>query len=123
MKFYGRLFTFGMFLDALFEAACLAYCNQEENAPADELSNAPPPTIPAEALCMLLERMELSKGFNSFERKTSRPHTSRTSLLPPKQFIRKIAELKFEQLEGTSVRGASPESVRPEEAKISGSPG
>ena len=123
MKFYGRLFTFGMFLDALIEAACLAYCSEGENAPVDDTSNPTAPIIPAEALCLLLERMELSKGFNSLERKTSRPHTSKTSLLPPKHFIRKIAELKFEQLEGTSMRGTSPQAKHVEETKTTGSPG
>jgi hypothetical protein len=51
-------------------------------------------------LCLLLERMELSKGFINFEKKTFKPHMSRTSLLPSKPLIRDIAHAKLQQMEG-----------------------
>jgi hypothetical protein len=38
--------------------------------------------INSEKLCLLLERMELSRGFLNFAQKTHRPHTSKMSLLP-----------------------------------------
>lgn len=40
--------------------------------------------LEAEMLGLLLERMELSKGFNNLEKRTNRPHTSRITLLPRK---------------------------------------
>ena len=38
-------------------------------------------------LCLMLERMELSKGFSTIEIKTNRPHTSKITLLPSKAVI------------------------------------
>jgi len=40
--------------------------------------------LEAEMLCLLLERMELSRGFGNLEKKTNRPHTSKITLLPRK---------------------------------------
>jgi hypothetical protein len=36
--------------------------------------------------------MELSDGFANLEKKTSRPHTSKTSLLPPDQLVMKVMQ-------------------------------
>jgi len=47
---------------------------------------------PIERLCLLLERMELSTGFHNLEKKTSRPHTAKTSLIPAKGCLRNIQE-------------------------------
>lgn len=33
-------------------------------------------------LCLLLERMEVSGGFTSFEKRTNKPHTNKNTLLP-----------------------------------------
>ncbi len=49
--------------------------------------NNPCILIDAEMLCLLLERMELSKGFLNFEKKTYKPHTSRLTLLPSKNTL------------------------------------
>ena len=49
----------------------------------NDMSN-PNKLIDAEMLCLLLERMELSKGFMNFEKKTFKPHTSKITLLPSK---------------------------------------
>jgi hypothetical protein len=43
--------------------------------------------IDAEMFCLLLERMELSKGFMTFEKKTFKPHTSKITLLPSKSVL------------------------------------
>jgi hypothetical protein len=43
--------------------------------------------LEAEMLCLMLERMELSKGFSTIEIKTNRPHTSKITLLPSKAVI------------------------------------
>jgi len=46
--------------------------------------------IDAEMFCLILERMELSKGFMNFEKKTFKPHTSKITLLPSKSVINQI---------------------------------
>lgn len=46
--------------------------------------------IEAEMFCLILERMELSKGFMNFEKKTFKPHTSKITLLPSKQTLAQI---------------------------------
>jgi hypothetical protein len=40
--------------------------------------------LDVEMFCLLLERMELSKGFINFEKRTFKPHTSKITLLPNK---------------------------------------
>jgi hypothetical protein len=45
----------------------------------------------AEMLCLLLERLELSRGFNNLEKKTNRPHTSKITLLPSKNVINHLS--------------------------------
>ena len=49
---------------------------------------------------MLLERMELSKGFNNFEKKTFKPHTSKITLLPSKTIINQIGMAKCTAVDG-----------------------
>ena len=46
-------------------------------------------------LCLLLERLELSKGFNGLEKKTNRPHTSKITLLPSKAVIKHLTQAKI----------------------------
>lgn len=41
-------------------------------------------------VCLLLERMELSHGFSSIEKKMHRTHTSNQTLLPSRAIIRQI---------------------------------
>ena len=43
---------------------------------------------------MLLEKLELSSGFLNLEKKTNKPHTSRTSLLPSKEIVNLISSAK-----------------------------
>lgn len=50
--------------------------------------------LPAEIFIALLEKMELSAGFLSLEKKTNKPHTSRTSLLPSREVVSLIASAK-----------------------------
>jgi hypothetical protein len=78
----GKQFTFLKFIDLLVRLSKASYGNQDldEDSPSQNL-------ILAEMICLLFERMELSKGFLNFEKKTSRPHTSKLTLLPSKQMI------------------------------------
>jgi hypothetical protein len=48
----------------------------------------------SEMLCLLLERLELSNGFNNLEKKTNRPHTSKITLLPSRMVISNLTEAK-----------------------------
>jgi len=75
----GKLFTFLKFLDLLVRFSKASYGSQDS-----ELGSPQQNLIQAEMLCLLLERMELSKGFLNFEKKTSKPHTSKLTLLPSK---------------------------------------
>lgn len=80
----GTVLTFAKFLYVLVKAAYFAYESTGQQNTQDT------PYSIAERLCMLLERMELSNGFTNLEKKTNRPHTSRTSLLPPESLITKV---------------------------------
>jgi len=73
-KMAGRVFTFMQFLDMLVRYASVSYSIKAESSGL----------ILADALCMLLERMELSKGFVNFEKRSHRPHTAKQTLLPTK---------------------------------------
>ena len=50
--------------------------------------------LEAEMLCLLLERMELSDGFNQHEKKSHRPHTSNITLLPSRAVVKALASAK-----------------------------
>ncbi len=71
----GKCFTFYKFLDLIVRCSKTTF--------QDNL-------LEAEMFCLLLERMELSKGFSNFEKKTYRPHTSKITLLPSKQTVQMI---------------------------------
>jgi hypothetical protein len=73
----GRHFIFLKFLDLLVRCAKATYSDYENT------NNL----IEAEMFCLLLERMELSKGFMNFEKKTYKPHTAKITLLPSKAVI------------------------------------
>lgn len=62
-KFEGKIFTFGFFLDFLVLITQIIYIDED---PKKKLS------LP-EGLCLLLERMELSRGFIHFQQQTNRP--------------------------------------------------
>ena len=72
-KTMGRMFTFLKFIDLLVRFSKASYLGS--------------PLILAEMICLLLERMELSKGI---EKKTYRPHTSKLTLLPSRAIIQQI---------------------------------
>jgi hypothetical protein len=77
----GRVFTFLKFIDLIVRFGKASYGSPQMSA--DQSNNL----IVAEMLCLLLERMELSKGFLNFEKRSSRPHTSKLTLLPSKAMI------------------------------------
>jgi len=81
-KDFGTLFTFSRFLAFLARCAIIAYDNQL-GPNSRKFSNA-------ERLALMLERMELSPGMLSFEKKTCIPHNSKTSLIVPKEILEKI---------------------------------
>lgn len=75
-KTIGRYFTFLKFIDFLVKCAKATY-SDNSNFKENNM-------IEAEMFCLILERMELSKGFMNFEKKTFKPHTSKITLLPSK---------------------------------------
>jgi hypothetical protein len=61
----------------------------------------------SEMLCLLLERLELSTGFNNLEKKTNRPHTSKITLLPSRSVISHLTEAKNSMPGGNSNKAIS----------------
>ena len=91
----GRFFTFAKFLDVLMKCAKMTFSEQASSA--DKLAYSAyrqSKLLEAEMLCLLLERMELSQGFNNHEKKTNRPHTSKITLLPRKQVMSSLVAAK-----------------------------
>lgn len=50
--------------------------------------------LEAEMLCLMLERMELSKGMSTIEIKTNKPHTAKITLLPSNFVIQNLTSAK-----------------------------
>ena len=95
----GRFFTFAKFLDVLLKCAKMTFSGSISGGATSIDQQAysayrQSKLLEAEMLCLLLERMELSQGFNNHEMKTNRPHTSKITLLPRKQVIESIAQAK-----------------------------
>ena len=76
-KTMGRMMTFLKFIDMIVRFSKASYGTADR-----DLGSSQQNLILAEMICLLLERMELSKGFINFEKRTSRPHTSNLTLLP-----------------------------------------
>lgn len=76
-KLEGKIFTFGFFLDLIVLISRQSYC-EDSNVQLGE------------GVCLLFERMELSKGFTNFQHHTNRPHTAKNSLMPTKQMHRAL---------------------------------
>ena len=82
VNYIGKYFTFFKFVDFIIKCAKSVFGGSNQNElDSNEL-------MEAEMMCLLLERLELSKGFNNLEKKTHRPHTSKMTLLPSKGIIR-----------------------------------
>ena len=75
----GRFFTFFKFIEFIVKCSKATF--------ADTASLQENNMIDAEMFCLMLERMELSKGFTNFEKKTFKPHTSKITLLPSKAVV------------------------------------
>jgi hypothetical protein len=87
----GKYYTFSKFVDLLIKISYL-YARDSQDIPSEM-------DLPAEIFIMLLEKLELSSGFLNLEKKTNKPHTSRTSLLPSKEIVKLINSAK----EGSAV--------------------
>jgi hypothetical protein len=86
-KTMGRMFTFLKFIDLLVRFSKASYGTAADMV---DLGSPSQNLILAEMICLLLERMELSKGFVNIEKKTYRPHTSKLTLLPSRAIIQQI---------------------------------
>lgn len=83
----GTYFTFSCFCAFLIRCSYLLYSNYFLDS-NQEFSNA-------ERFVYLLEMMELSQGFQKFEKKVSSTHTSKNSLLIPKAKLFHVLYLNF----------------------------
>lgn len=81
----GKQFTFFKFLDLIVKCAKVTFSGYSTGSESQIYSNFQESSLmEAEMLCLMLERLELSKGFNNLEKRTNRPHTSKITLLPTK---------------------------------------
>ena len=83
-RFENSLFSFGFFLDFIALLAMTAYIEDESTEKVFQKVSIP------ESVVLLLERMELSRGFSNFEEKLSRTHSAASSLLPPQTVIQQV---------------------------------
>jgi hypothetical protein len=84
-KKVGKHFTFFRFLDLIMKCAKMTFTGYSTGSESQIYSNFQQSSLlEAEMLCLLLERMELSRGFGNLEKKTYRTHTSKITLLPRK---------------------------------------
>lgn len=88
----GKHLTFSKFVDLLVKISYL-YARESQEIPSEM-------ELPSEILIMLLEKLELSSGFLNLEKKTNKPHTSRTSLLPSKEIMTLVHSAKDGDAEG-----------------------
>lgn len=95
MKKLGSHYTFPKFLDTLVKLAKMTFSGfstgNQQQLQVDNNGNS---LMEAEMVCLLLERLELSRGFNNLEKKTNRPHTSKITLLPSKHVIQHLTAAK-----------------------------
>ncbi|CAI2382553.1 unnamed protein product [Moneuplotes crassus] len=85
-KAFGKCLSFSKFVDLLVKISYL-FARDSQDIPSET-------DLPSEIFIMLLEKLELSNGFLNLEKKTNKPHTSRTSLLPPKDVMMLIQSAK-----------------------------
>lgn len=94
-RFVGKHFTFFKFIDMIVKCAKVIFSGLSNGADAHSYSNYKNANLlEAEMLCLLLERLELSKGFNNLEKKTNKPHTSKITLLPGRNVIKHLSQAK-----------------------------
>ena len=80
----GIVYTFPRFVDTLIKLSYLYVRRSEELMAQIEL--------PSETFILLLEKLELSKGFLNLEKRTNKPHISQTSLLPSQEVVDMIED-------------------------------
>ena len=90
-KAKGKYLTFSKFIDLLIKISYL-YARDSTETPNQM-------EMPSEIFIMLLEKLELSGGFLNLEKKTNKPHTSRTSLLPSREIVSLINNAKEGNIE------------------------
>jgi len=95
----GKYFTFFKFLDLVVKCAKVTFSGFSTGSESRIYANYKESQLmEGEMVCLLLERLELSRGFNNLEKKTNRPHTSKITLLPSKQVIAHLNHAKSEVL-------------------------
>lgn len=95
VQYVGKYFTFYKFLDMIVRVAKVTFGSQAGRKDTQVQKNFEDSDLmEAEMLCLLLERLELSKGFNNLEKETHRPHTSKVTLLPSKFVVKQLSLAK-----------------------------
>lgn len=118
-KKIGRYFTFVKFLETLVKCAKMTFSGYSTGSESQIYQGYKinQELLESEMVCLLLERMELSKGFNTLEQRTNRPHTAQITLLPNKQVIRSLnaakAFLQNQEEEMRSSQQSRPQQISP----------
>lgn len=92
----GRYLTFAKFLEILVKCSKMTFSSFSTGSESQvyQSYSADKDLLESEMICLLLERMELSKGFNNLEHKTNRPHTAQITLLPSRQVVKSLNTAK-----------------------------
>ena len=92
----GRFFTFVKFLEVVVKCSKMTFSGYSTGSESQiyQSYQMDKNLLESEMICLLLERMELSKGFNSLEQKTNKPHTSQITLLPSNQVVKSLNAAK-----------------------------
>jgi len=81
-KDLGTVFTLSRFCTSLVHFSIFSFSKNNQL----NLSNI----IDAEKFLLFLEKLENSKGFQNFEKKSNRPHTNKLTLIPSKSVLKMI---------------------------------
>jgi hypothetical protein len=86
---FGRYFDFFKFIRSIMKISEISFERMEINL------NRKLNTF--EKMCLLFERMELSEGFLSIEKKTAKTHNKKTSVILPKEIADRVKYMLFDK--------------------------
>lgn len=86
-KDIGQQFRFSKFVAFLVYLSLIAFNKYYPQSNSSQVSNQGKLSNNQEKMVLFLEKLDGSKGFQNLERKTSKPHTSKMTLIPDKDVI------------------------------------
>jgi len=92
-KDLGQQFKFSKFVAFIVYLSIISFNKYYPQSNISQISNQGKFNINIEKLVLFLEKLDGSKGFQNLERKTSKPHTSKITLIPDKDVIELVKKL------------------------------